>query len=75
MRNKLTEYSSKFERLRIAICRDCFDAEVDDRHARPVEWSVMSVETPKYHSRERNKRVFVETLMIAFCDFQGLLRR
>jgi hypothetical protein len=28
-RIEITEFSSKFERLRFAICRDCFDTEID----------------------------------------------
>jgi hypothetical protein len=43
VRNELTEFSSKFERLRFAICRDCFGAEIVVRYVRLVEWSRMSV--------------------------------
>jgi hypothetical protein len=35
----MTEFSSKFERLRFAIYRDCFDAEIDMQYVRNVEWS------------------------------------
>jgi hypothetical protein len=41
--NELTEFSSKFERLRFAICRDCFGAEIVVRYVRRVECSGMSV--------------------------------
>jgi ABC-type phosphate transport system auxiliary subunit len=41
--NDIREISSKFERLRVTICRDCFDAEIDDRYVRRVEMSGMSV--------------------------------
>jgi hypothetical protein len=40
---EITEFSSKFERLRFAICRDCFDAEIDVHYIRLVEWSGESV--------------------------------
>jgi hypothetical protein len=54
-------FSSKFERLRFAIFRDCFGAEIDDRYVRRVERSGMSVKTPIYINQERDNRVFVET--------------
>jgi hypothetical protein len=60
MRNEITEFSSKSERLRFAICRDSFDAEIGVRYVRRVEWSGMSVETPKYFHLKRNNRVLVE---------------
>jgi hypothetical protein len=37
--SKTTEFSSKFERLRFAICKDCFDTEIDMQYVRRVEWS------------------------------------
>jgi hypothetical protein len=43
IRNEITEFSSKFERLRFAIYRDCFDAEIDMQYVRRVEWSGESV--------------------------------
>jgi hypothetical protein len=43
IKTELTEFSSKFERLRFAICRDCFGAEIDGRYFQRVEWSGMSV--------------------------------
>jgi hypothetical protein len=39
----MTEFSSKFERLRFAIYRYCFDAEIDMHYIRRVEWSGKSV--------------------------------
>jgi hypothetical protein len=39
----MTEFSPKFERLRFAIYRDCFDAEIDIQYVRLVEWSGESV--------------------------------
>jgi hypothetical protein len=39
IRNEITEFSSKFERLRFSIYRDCFDAEIDTHYIRRVEWS------------------------------------
>jgi hypothetical protein len=39
----MTEFSPKFERLRIAFCRDCFGADTVVRYVRFVEWSGMSV--------------------------------
>jgi hypothetical protein len=36
-------FSSKFEGLRFAICRDCFDTEIDMQYVRRVEWSGKSV--------------------------------
>jgi hypothetical protein len=60
IRNEITEFSSKFKRLRFEICRDSADAEIGVRYVRRVEWSGMSVETPEYLNQERNKRVFVE---------------
>jgi hypothetical protein len=74
MRNEITEFSSKSERLRFVICRDCFDADFDVRYVRRVEWSGMSVEGPKYLLLERNNRVLVEIRKIAFCDLQGFCR-
>jgi hypothetical protein len=41
--NKITEFSSKFECLRSAISRDCFDIEIGMRYARRVEWSGKTV--------------------------------
>jgi hypothetical protein len=35
----MTEFSSKFERLRLAICRDCFDAKIGLRYVQHVEWN------------------------------------
>jgi hypothetical protein len=58
--NEITEFSPKFESLRFAICRDCFDTEIGVRYVRPVEWGGKSVLTPKYLYHERNNRVFVE---------------
>jgi hypothetical protein len=43
IRNDRTQHLSKFERLRFAICRDCFGAEIDGRYFQRVEWSGMSV--------------------------------
>jgi hypothetical protein len=43
IRNEITEFSPKFESLRFAICRDCFDAEIEVRYVRRVEWSGKSV--------------------------------
>jgi hypothetical protein len=43
VRNEITEFSSEFERLRFAICRDCSDAEIGVRYFRRVEWSGKSV--------------------------------
>jgi hypothetical protein len=60
VRIEITEFSSKFERLRFAICRDCFVAEFGVRYFRRVEWSGKSVLTPKYLNQDRKNRVFVE---------------
>jgi hypothetical protein len=38
IRNEISEFSSKFEGLRFAICRDCFDAEIHMQCVRRVEW-------------------------------------
>jgi hypothetical protein len=43
IRNEITEFSSKFERLRFEICRACFDTEIDMHYIRRVEWSGKSV--------------------------------
>jgi hypothetical protein len=43
IRNEITEFSTKFERLRLATCRDCYDAEIGVRYVRREEWSGMSV--------------------------------
>jgi hypothetical protein len=43
IRIEITEFSSIFERLRFAIYRDCFDAEIDMHYIRRVEWSGESV--------------------------------
>jgi hypothetical protein len=43
IRNKITEFSSKLERLHFAICRDCFDAEIGVHHVLRVEWCGKSV--------------------------------
>jgi hypothetical protein len=60
IRIEITEFSTKFDSLRFVICRDSFDAEIGVRYVRRVEWSGMSVETPKYFHLELNSRVFVE---------------
>jgi hypothetical protein len=39
IRNEITEASSKFVRLRFAICRDYFDTEIDMQYVSLVEWS------------------------------------
>jgi hypothetical protein len=39
IRNEITKFSSKFERLRFAICRDSFDAGVGVRYVQRGEWS------------------------------------
>jgi hypothetical protein len=67
MRNEITELSSKLERLRFGICRDCFDSDFGVRYVRRVEWSGKSVQTPKYLNPERNNRVFVR-LRFAICN-------
>jgi hypothetical protein len=36
------QFSSKFERLRFAICRDCLGAEIVVRYFQRVEWSGIS---------------------------------
>jgi hypothetical protein len=41
--NEITEFSPKFESLRSAICRDCFDTEIGVRYVRRVELSGKSV--------------------------------
>jgi hypothetical protein len=41
--NEITESSPKFERLRFAICRDCFDTEIGVGYVRRVESSGKSV--------------------------------
>jgi hypothetical protein len=43
IRNEMTEFSSKFVRLRFAICTDSVDAEIGVRYVRRVEWSGKSV--------------------------------
>jgi hypothetical protein len=42
----MTVISSKFERLRFAICRNCFEAEIDMHYIGHVECSGRSVESP-----------------------------
>jgi hypothetical protein len=43
VRNEITEFSSKFERLRFAICREFVDTEIGVLYVRCVEWSGKSV--------------------------------
>jgi hypothetical protein len=43
IRNEITEFSSKFERLPFAIYRDCFDTEIGMQYVRREEWSGKSV--------------------------------
>jgi hypothetical protein len=43
MKIELTKSSAKFERLRFAIYRDCFGADIGDHYVQRVEWSGMSV--------------------------------
>jgi hypothetical protein len=43
IRNEITEFSSKFESLLFAICRDSIDAEIGMRYVRRVEWFGKSV--------------------------------
>jgi hypothetical protein len=38
IRIEITKFSSKLERLRFAIGRDCFDTEIGVRYVRRVEW-------------------------------------
>jgi hypothetical protein len=40
IRIEITEFSSKFESLRFAICSICFDAEITVRYVKLVEWIV-----------------------------------
>jgi hypothetical protein len=53
IKTELTEFSSKFERLRFAICRDCLGAEIVVRYFQRVEWSGMGVQSPNYLNQER----------------------
>jgi hypothetical protein len=53
MKIELTKFSAKFERLRFAICRDCLGAEFVVRYVQRVEWSGMSVQSPKYLIQDR----------------------
>jgi hypothetical protein len=39
IRNEISQFSSKCESLRSAICRDCLDPEIGVRYFRGVEWS------------------------------------
>jgi hypothetical protein len=39
IRKEITTFSSKFESLRFAICRDGFDAEIGVHYVLRVEWS------------------------------------
>jgi hypothetical protein len=48
------------ERLRIAIIRIFFDAEIGVHYVRRVELSGKSVLIPKYLNQNRNNRVFDE---------------
>jgi hypothetical protein len=43
IRNEISQFSSKCESLRFAICRDCLDPEIGVRYFRRVEWSGKSV--------------------------------
>jgi hypothetical protein len=43
IRIEVTEFYPKFERLRFAICRDCFDTEIGVGYVRRVELSGKSV--------------------------------
>jgi hypothetical protein len=61
-----TEYLSKIERWRFAICSDCFDAEIGVRYVRRVERSGKSVQTPKYLNPERNNRVSSKFVRLRF---------
>jgi hypothetical protein len=39
IRKEISEFSSKFDSLRLAICREDFDTEIGVRYIRRVEWS------------------------------------
>jgi hypothetical protein len=43
IRSEITKFSSKFECLRFAICRYCFDVEIGVHYVLRVEWSGKSV--------------------------------
>jgi hypothetical protein len=43
IRKEICEFSSKFDCLRFAICREGFDTEIGVRYVRRVEWSGKSV--------------------------------
>jgi hypothetical protein len=43
IRNEITEFSLKFECMRFAVCRDCFNTEIGVRYVRSEEWSGKSV--------------------------------
>jgi hypothetical protein len=43
IRKEITTFSSKFESLRFAICRDCSDVEIGVHSVLRVEWSGKSV--------------------------------
>jgi hypothetical protein len=75
IRNEITEFSTKIENLRFAICTECSDTEIGVRNVRCVEWNGRSVYTPRYLNQERNNRVLGEILKFAFCDLQRLFSR
>jgi hypothetical protein len=60
IRNEITEFSPKFDCLRFAIYRDCFDTEIGVRYVRRVEWIGKTVKTPRYRNEDRSNRVFTE---------------
>jgi hypothetical protein len=43
IRNEISQYSSKFECLRFAISRECFDTEIGFLYVRCVEWGGKTV--------------------------------
>jgi hypothetical protein len=43
IRKEITKLSSKFESLRFAISRECFDTEIGVLYIRSVEWSGKTV--------------------------------
>jgi hypothetical protein len=60
IRIEVTEFSSKFESLRFAICSICFDAEITVRYVKLVEWIGKTVKKPRYYNQDRSNRVFSE---------------
>jgi hypothetical protein len=69
----MTAFSSKFEILRFAICRDCFDTQIDMQYVRRVEWSGKSVYMTVVSQSGTKQQSFRRNLQDCVLRFAGIV--